>query len=213
MDKFIIRRPPLPSKRSSVADGNSPDSDNENQTPEKVAATLPSDTTKMRTYKSNLTYNEAWRQGYPWMDYDPSLKGMVCTVCKVYGKVPVQARGAWVSRPVDNWVKATALLKKHEKSEWHLAAVEKKALSLSAQSHGDVVDIIVTPSEGEKKRNHELIKKLICSLYFLVKHYIPHTTTFESLLTPQIGDWARIDSFRTNTPIVALSGSPGVTRP
>ena len=59
------------------------------------------------------------------MDYDSVMKGMVCIVCKAYGKVPVQARGAWVTRPVSNWVKATALLKKHDKSEWHVAAVEK----------------------------------------------------------------------------------------
>ena len=111
---------------------------------------------------------------------------MVCTVCKTYGKVPVQARGAWVTCPVDNWVKATTLLNNHEKSEWHLADIEKRALNQSAQEHGDVVDIIVTAGEEEKKQNHELMKKLIRSLYFLVKHYIPHTTTFESLITLQI---------------------------
>lgn len=95
------------------------------------------------------------------MDYDSNLKGMVCTVCKTYEKVPVQARGAWVTRPVDNWVKATTLLNNHEKSEWHLAAVEKRGLNQSAQKHGDVVDIIVTASEEEKKQNRELMKKLI----------------------------------------------------
>ena len=34
-----------------------------------------------------------------------------------------------------------------------------------------------------------------------------------NIVVETIGDWARIDSFRTNTPIVASSGSPGVTRP
>ena len=43
------------------------------------------------------------------MNYDSTLKGMVCTVCKVYGKVPVQAKGAWVTRSVNNWAKATTL--------------------------------------------------------------------------------------------------------
>ena len=28
---------------------------------------------------------------HPWMDFDSTLKGMVCTVCMAYGKVPVQA--------------------------------------------------------------------------------------------------------------------------
>ena len=120
------------------------------------------------------------------MDYDPTQKGMVCTVCKVYGKVPVQARGAWVTRPVNNWVKATALLTKHEKSDWHLAAVEKMAFSQSASQHGDVVEMIAAASQEERKENRELIKKLFRSLYFLVKHHIPHTTTYEDLITLQI---------------------------
>ena len=84
------------------------------------------------------------------MDYDPTQKGMVCIVCKVYGKVPVQARGAWVTRPVNNWVKATALLTKHVKSDWHLAAVEKMAFSQSASQHGDVVEMIAAASQEER---------------------------------------------------------------
>ena len=42
-----------------------------------------------------------------------------------------KCRVAWVTRPASNWVKATSLLLKHEKSDWHLAAVEKQALSLA----------------------------------------------------------------------------------
>ena len=71
-------------------------------------------------------------------------------------------------RPVNNLVKATSLLARHEKSEWHLAAVEKRALSQSVQDeHGDVLELIVTASEEKRKRNRELMKKLIRSLYFL----------------------------------------------
>ena len=64
----------------------------------------------------------------------------------------MQSRGARVTRPVDNWVKAITLLKNHEKSKWHLAAVEKGALNQAAQEHGDVVDIIVTASEEKRSR-------------------------------------------------------------
>ena len=201
MDKFVIRKPSKPAKRGSADGHASSDSDIEQQPPQKVAATSSSVSLRMWTYKNNLTYKEEWKKQYPWMDYDSNLKGMVCTVCKTYEKVPVQARGAWVTRPVDNWVKATTLLNNHEKSEWHLAAVEKRGLNQSAQKHGDVVDIIVTASEEEKKQNRELMKKLIRSLYFLVKHYIPHTTTFESLITLQIenGD-IKLKSHRETCP-------------
>ena len=134
----------------------------------------------MQTYKSNLLYDPSWKEKYPWMEYDSTLKGMVCTVCKVYGIVPSQAKGAWVTRAVDNWTKAPERLKKHDESEWHLAAVEKRRLSLSAEQHGKVVEQITKASEEEKKENHELIKKLVWSLYFLVKNHIPHTTMARS---------------------------------
>ena len=73
----------------------------------------------------------------------------------------------------------------HEKSEWHLAAVERGAFSQSAEKRGDVIELIVTANEEEKKENRKMMKKLIRSLYFLVKHHIPHTT-FEGLVTLQI---------------------------
>ena len=45
---------------------------------------------------------------------------------------------------------------------------------------------MLVATEIDRKRNHELMKRLIRSLYFLVKHRIPHTTTFEDLITLQI---------------------------
>ncbi len=56
------------------------------------------------------------------MVYNEQEGGMFCTPCQKYGKPPVQARGAWVTRPISNWVKATELLSKHENSEWHLGS-------------------------------------------------------------------------------------------
>ena len=88
-----------------------------------------------------------------------------------------------MTRPVNNWMKAFSQLRMHERSEWHLAAVEKQALS---QHSGNIVQQILAASEEEKKQNPELIKKLIRSLHFLVTHHIPHTTNFEGLITLQI---------------------------
>ena len=112
--------------------------------------------------------------------------GMYCSICMKYGKPPPQSRGAWVTRPVKNWVKATTLLSNHEKSEWHLAAIEVQAMSETAKQHGDVVDQLIAASEVERQQNRELMKKLIRSLYFLVRHRIPHTTIFEGIVELQI---------------------------
>ena len=52
-----------------------------------------------------------------------------------------------------------------------------------------------------KKANCELMKKLIQSLYFLVNHHIPHTTTFEDLVTLQIeNEDVKLQFHRKNCP-------------
>ena len=163
--------------------------------------TTSSSSCKMRSYKGKLYYDPKWKRLYPWMEYDSFLKGMVCSVCTSFGKVPVQAKGAWVTRPVCNWVKATSLLAKHGKADWHKAALEKQKLSLLADKHGGVVEQIISASEEDKLHNRDFIKKLIRSLYFLVKQHIPHTTTFEGLITLQIeNDDIKLRNHRDNSP-------------
>ncbi|XP_068715285.1 uncharacterized protein [Montipora foliosa] len=98
------------------------------RSPEKIAETLSSSTNNKPNYKRNLTYDASWKKKHSWMNYDSTSKCMVCTVCKVYGKVPVQAKGAWVKRPVSNWVKATTLLANHQKSEWHSNSSMEKGI-------------------------------------------------------------------------------------
>ena len=54
---------------------------------------------------------------------------MFCQVCKMYDKLPASAHGTWVTKPIDNWVKTTELLKMHEESEWYLASVEVQLMA------------------------------------------------------------------------------------
>lgn len=138
-------------------------------------------TEKMRNYKKNLKFNPKWTEDWPWIDYQPA-HGMFCATCKTYGKPPSCARGAWVSKPINNWAKATELLRQHEGSDWHLASVEAQALASVACRTGDVVERLIAASEEEKRKNRAFLKKLVRSLYFLVKHRIAHTTTFEDLI-------------------------------
>ena len=132
----------------------------------------------MRLYKDDLRYNQEWKKsGYGW---STKKKKVACSaVCKKYGKPPVQARGTWVQHPVSNWVKATELLNKHEKSKWHKVAFEKHMLAEAAAKHGDILQRMARTSEKDMRRlNLELTKKLIRSLFLLIKHHMPHMTTF-----------------------------------
>ena len=172
MDRFVIRQPreehnqPSSSKRPRLSSSEC--------------------TGRMRHYKDNLQYNPEWKKKWLWMEYSEEEGGMFCSVCKKHGNPPVQSRGAWVQRAINNWIKATELMNKHALSEWHKAAVEKEVFAKMAERHGDIIEGMVKVSEEEKRRNLELIKKLVRSLYFLVKHRIPHTTTFSDLITLQV---------------------------
>ena len=92
---------------------------------------------------------------------------MLCSLCKKFGRPPTQANGAWVTRPIYNWVKATELLAKHERSDWHRASVEASALAEMAKNRGDIIEQMRSANEEEKCKNREMLKKLIRSLYFL----------------------------------------------
>ena len=177
MDKFVIKKA-TPSPSSETLDDTATT---------KRPCPSANEIQKKKSYKQNLRYNPEWKTRWTWMVYTTEQEGgMLCTFCKKYGKPPVQARGAWVSRPVSNWVKATELLDKHQKSEWHKASVEAQALADSARIHGSVVEQMVIASNEEKRKNHEVMKQLIRSVYFLVRNRIPHTTTFQDLVTLQI---------------------------
>ena len=145
MDKFVIRvsRKSSESDRSNADEPSTsskrpcldPQASSRNElTPARTEAAE-----RMRLYKDNLHYNPEWKKKWLWMEYKEEEGGMFCSVCKKYGKPPVQARGAWVQRPVNNWVKATELLNRHEKSEWHKVAFEKHILAESAAKHGNIL--------------------------------------------------------------------------
>lgn len=87
------------------------------------------------------------------MEYDENKDGMLCTFCKKYGKPLVVARGAWMTRPISHWVKATELLNKYEKADWDLVSVEAQALAESAKKSGDVVERMLATTEVEWRRN------------------------------------------------------------
>ena len=181
MDRFVIRTP-----RSLATEANNDEGPSTSQGSAAKRPRLSTPTEKMRQYKSSLKYNPDWKAKWRWIEYDEDKDGMFCTFCKKHGKPPAVACGAWTSRPVNNWVKATELLKNHEQSDWHLASVEAIALAESATRQGDVVERMLAASETERRRNQELIKQLTRSLYFLVKHHMPHTTTFEDLIQLRI---------------------------
>ena len=68
-----------------------------------------------------------------------------------------------------------------------MASVEAHAMDVSTRMQGwGIAELIVYATAEAKRKNLELIRQLIRSVYFLVRNRIPHTTTFESLIALQI---------------------------
>ena len=126
-------------------------------------------------------------------------EGMFCAICKKYGKPPPSASGGWVSKPISNWVKATELLRQHEKSEWHLTAVEVQALASCAQTSGNIIERMSAISDEVRKKNRNLIKILLRSLYYLVVNRSPHTTMFDGIILQILSNWNH-----TNSPLLLM---------
>ena len=55
-----------------------------------------------------------------------------------------------MTRAINNWLKATDLLKKHGSSEWHLAALEAQGMAVLGQKTCDALDWIIAASDEEK---------------------------------------------------------------
>ena len=109
---------------------------------------------------------------------------MFCTLCKKWGRPPPSAKGGWTTRGVD-WNHATELLKQHSGSKWH----QDSSIIARMAKHVEQQNVIVLQCAGaakqaeeQKKKNHEIILKLMRSLNFTAKNRIPHSTTYKKLI-------------------------------
>ena len=102
---------------------------------------------------------------------------MCCTLCKKWGRSPPSAKGRWTTRGIVDWNHATELLKEHSGSKWH----QDSSITARKAKHVDQQNIIemqcagaAKQAEEQKKKNREIILKLMRSIYFLAKNRIPH---------------------------------------
>ena len=90
------------------------------------------------------------------------------------------------SEGIKRWNHATEMLKEHNNSQWHRDAVITSRMAEQAASHQNVLQMqrSVAAKEAEERRlrNRDVLLKLIRSVYFMAQNYIPHTTTYRSLV-------------------------------
>ena len=87
-----------------------------------------------------------------------------------------------------DWNHATELLTHHSGSKWH----QDSSITARMAEHVEEQNVIevqcvgaAKQSEEQKKKNREIIFKLMRSIYFLAKNHIPHSTTYKEI-EPQV---------------------------
>ena len=100
------------------------------------------------------------------------------------GHLQVQKDG-WTTRGIVDWNHATELRKQHSGSIWH----QDSSISARMDKQVEQQNVIemqcagaAKQAEEQKKKNREIIFKLMRSIYFLAKNRIPHSTTYKELL-------------------------------
>ena len=88
-----------------------------------------------------------------------------------------------------DWNHATELLKQHSGSKWH----QDSSITARMAKHVEQQNVIemqcagaAKQAEEQKKKNREIILKLMRSIYFLAKNHIPHSITYKELIELQI---------------------------
>lgn len=189
---MALRKYLLPAKRPlrDVSSGSEDECSNAEALVSHSQSSSQNKSAKKKIYKANLTYKQQWESKYPWVFCNDVKEGMFCKLCQKYGNPPGNACGAWTTRGISRWNYATEMLKLHNESKWHKdAAIAARMAERQEQSVYSLQCAAAAKELSEKRvKNRSIILKLLRSVYFLVKHRMPHstTTTFPDLVILQV---------------------------
>ena len=129
---------------------------------------------KTNMYKKNLKFNFKWKDKWKWIECSLVEGGVFGEMCK---KLDTTTISMWSKGDKANkkWIKATELLRQHDKSGLHLASVRQLMSSLASTSGGGICERMLSIGEKEVK-NRKLVKILFIkvSLFFDKEPYSSH---------------------------------------
>ena len=133
---------------------------------------------KKEMLQEKVIYKKVWEKVYPWVQCEYPEVGMFCTLCKKWGRPPPSVKGGWTTRGIVDWNHATELLKQHSGSKWHQdSSITVRMTKHVEQQNAIEMQCAAKQAEEQKKKNREIILKLMRSKNFMAKNRIPRSTT------------------------------------
>ena len=107
-------------------------------------------------------YSKEWNETFPWLELDENLQGSFCKLCKKGGRSLQKTGGAWITKPLTDWKKATQKMKPYSKRKVHLLPCQLGMEADKARKEGAIISQL-QQNVGEQQRlqNRKAIKALI----------------------------------------------------
>ena len=156
------------------------DSESECELPTETASTLkPTD----RQDGRKLAFPLKWEKAYPWAYYSSIKGGWFCKICEECSQTGDKF---WKTVPKKHDTHPGEAFKEHSGSKKHTDAICSKKEIQSILSKGNIITQLQRGqeirSETDRKKNRDLIKKLIKTVYFLAKNNMAVKQNFEKFV-------------------------------
>ncbi|XP_062585373.1 zinc finger MYM-type protein 1-like [Saccostrea cucullata] len=121
------------------------------------------------------SFNPTWFKQYAWLHYDEAKDLAFCFTCMVAakeGKISnFKADGSFISTGFCNWKDATSKFRKHQDSDCHKEAVERK-VKLPRETK-DIGEVLSAAHSEEKAHNRQQLLTILRNIRFLVRQGLP----------------------------------------
>ena len=146
-----------------------------------TTSTSSSTVTKTAT-SGKRRYNKKWEETFPLLEYDEDYRGAFCKFCRRRGKSLQRTREAWITKPFNNWKKATERMRAHSQSDVHIQSCHAELAATRAMKEGSIVRQLQHTRERQRMKNRTAVKALLHCTHFLTINQIAHTTNFDRLV-------------------------------
>ena len=133
--------------------------------------------------KNALSFTEKWEKKYTWSYYSTTKGGWFCKTCEEYSD---SHDAYWKTLPRKHDEHPGVFFKEHVSSEKHAKAIRNKQNIKVMLSKGNVVRQLTkgmeNKTERDRKRNRNMIKNFLKTVYFLAKKKWAVKNNFEDMI-------------------------------